>query len=133
MKARTAAVLTLLATGVATAKGQVRPVTANDLRGHITSVRTLDPERLRQIVETLAHDSMAGRRTPSAELDKAARYIESHFHSIGALPLGDDGTFFQKYPVTESVLSLDSARMSLGSAGPWRFGRDYFYLHWLAR
>ena len=70
---------------------------------------------------------MAGRKTPSAELDKAARYIASQLRSIGALPLGDDGTFFQKYPVIESVLSLDSARMTLGSGSSWRFGRDYFY------
>ena len=87
----------------------------------------LDSIRLKRIVEALAHDSTVGRKPPSGELDKAARYIENHFRGIGALPLGDDGTFLQKYPVIESVLSMGSARIGIGSLASWNFGRDYFY------
>ena len=83
-------------------------------------------DRLRVTVEALAHDSTAGRATPSDELDKAARYIESRFRAVGAQPFGDDATFFQKYPVVESILSPDSARIGLGPS-TWNFGRDYFY------
>ena len=81
---------------------------------------------LRTTVEALAHDSTAGRATPSVELDKAARYIEKRFRDLGALPLGDDATFFQKYPVIQSVLSEDSTRIIAGATS-WTFGKDYFY------
>jgi hypothetical protein len=82
---------------------------------------------LRQTVEALAHDSAAGRATPSSELDKAALYIASKFRAIGAKPLGDDGGYFQRYPVTATVLDTDSARIQIGSHAPFTFLRDFFY------
>ena len=124
------ALMFLLFPGIEYAGAQMQ-VQASTTRGlpHADGIdgRTLDSTRLRRIVEALAHDSTVGRKTPSAELDKAAWYIESHFRGIGVLPLGDDGTYLQKYPVIESVLSMDSARIGLGSLASWNFGRDYFY------
>ena len=87
----------------------------------------LEPAGLRPIVEALAHDSAAGRRTPSAELDKAATYIAAQMRAAGLDPLGDDAGFFQRYPVVESVLSQDSARIQIGSLATWGFGKDFFY------
>lgn len=52
-------------------------ITASDLRAHI---------------EYLADDAMAGRPTPSAELDRAAQYIAEHFAAAGLQPsAGLDG------------------------------------------
>lgn len=127
MKIRVVGLLSFALVGGAGAQSDVRSVTPVDPRMAGPADPALDPARLRAIVETLAHDSTAGRKTPSAELDKAARYIENHFRSIGALPLGDDGGYLQKYPVIESVLDMDSARIELGSLSSWKFGRDYFY------
>ena len=84
-------------------------------------------ERLRAIVESLAHDSTVGRRTPSAELDKAARYIESQLRAAGAAPFGDEGSFFQRYPVVESLLSDRTGGITIGSNVRWIFGRDFYY------
>ena len=128
--AKTFALALLLIGGAQSAEAAVQAgsaVAVGSPRNNAVDAAALDPARLRKIVETLAHDSTAGRKTPSPELDKAARYIEGHFREVGALPLGDDGTYLQKYPVIESVLSLDSARIELGSLASWKFGRDYFY------
>ena len=85
------------------------------------------PDRLRATVTALSHDSTAGRKTPSTELDKAARYLENKFRSIGARPLGNNGTFLHQYPIIESVLDLDSAHIKVGDQVRWGFGQDYFY------
>ena len=87
----------------------------------------LDPSQLAGIVEALSHDSAAGRPTPGRELDKAAQYIAARLRAAGADALGDDGGMLQRYPVIETVLSQDSARIEIGSLTTWRFGKDFFY------
>ena len=100
------------------------------LRGQTTpAVRNhLSAEKLRRVVEALAHDSMAGRPTPSPQLESAAAYIASVFKSAGLLPLGDDESFFQRFPVAETVMHPDLARVEIGSLATWRFGADYWHV-----
>jgi hypothetical protein len=56
-------------------------------------------------IETLAHDSLRGRATPSPELDAAARWIASEFEAFGLQPLlytqRDDPGFVQWYAVPQ--------------------------------
>ena len=80
---------------------------------------------LRSLVEALSADSMAGRPTPSAELDRAADFISNRLRLAGLKPLGSGNSFVQRYPLIESVLN-DSARIEIG-ATTWRFGKDFFY------
>ncbi|HZP96899.1 MAG TPA: M28 family metallopeptidase [Candidatus Limnocylindria bacterium] len=46
----------------------------------------------------LADPARGGRFTGSPGFDDAARYVAERFREIGLEPLGDDGTFFQRFP-----------------------------------
>lgn len=91
------------------------------------SPATFSIEELRRVVGVLAHDSMAGRATPSPGLEASARFIAAGLETAGLVPLGDDGTFFQRYPVLETILRQDSTRIDIGDVAHWSFGKDYFY------
>ena len=88
----------------------------------------LSPAALRGIVEALAHDSMGGRPTPSSELDSAAQIVASAFKSARLSPLGDDGTYLQRFPVAETVMHPTLARLEIGSLATWKFGADYWHV-----
>ena len=45
----------------------------------------------------IADDSMGGRNTPSRGLEKTAAYLADNYRSWGLVPMGDSGTFFQRY------------------------------------
>lgn len=59
-----------------------------------TMTSRIGPDALRAHVSFLASDAMAGRDTPSRELDITAEYIAAQFRRAGLTPVGDDG-FFQ--------------------------------------
>jgi Zn-dependent M28 family amino/carboxypeptidase len=64
-------------------------------------------------VGTLAHDSMLGRDTPSRGLELAARYVADEFRRFGLRPGGDQGTWFQRYPITRRRLEPGRSRVVL--------------------
>ena len=88
----------------------------------------LQPDSLRRVVEVLAADSMAGRLTPSPELDRAAEYVASLFGAAGLTPLGDDNSFLQRFPLRTTLMHPDSARIEIGSLATWHFGKDYWHV-----
>jgi hypothetical protein len=59
-------------------KSALDHISADSLRGHLSFI---------------ASDAMAGRNTPSPELDMAAHYIAAQFRRAGIEPAGDDGYF----------------------------------------
>ncbi len=67
-------------------------------------------------VRFLASDALGGRDTPSDGLKIAAQYAAALFESWGLEPVGDDGTYFQKFelaavaPTASSGLGWSSAR-----------------------
>jgi hypothetical protein len=79
----------------------------------VTAAAHITSEVLLHRIGTLAHDSMAGRDTPSPELDRAATWIAGEFHRFGLAPGGDNGSFIQRYPGS-------GARPSSCSPGPPR-------------
>lgn len=54
---------------------------------------------LRRHITVIAHDSMRGRATPSHGLDRTASYIAAQFARSGLQPLGNSGTFIQRYSI----------------------------------
>jgi hypothetical protein len=58
-----------------------------------------DGEKARQHLTYLADPARGGRFTGSPGFDDAAGYIAERFKEIGLEPLGDNGTFFQRFPV----------------------------------
>src|SRR4030095_2304885 len=63
-------------------------------------VEELSVERYSQHVSFLASDNLKGRGNGTAELNKAADYIESQFRSYKLQPAGDNGTYFQKFEIS---------------------------------
>lgn len=61
--------------------------------------RAVTAAALQHHVQTIAHDSMMGRATPSRGLELTAYYIARQFESFGLRPAGDSGTFVQRYPL----------------------------------
>jgi hypothetical protein len=84
----------------------------------IASAANAQAERWWADVKALAHDSMAGRETGSAEHRKAAEFVAAAFRDAGLKPGGTQG-FIQ--PVPFVVRSLDESQSSLAVV---RFGRE---------
>jgi hypothetical protein len=74
-------------------------------------------------VGVIAHDTMQGRDTPSAGLDRAAAWIASEFARMGLRGGAEDGGFIQRYPLP--LLPLDRERSGLiGGARALEYGKD---------
>ncbi len=65
----------------------------------------------------IAHDSMLGRDTPSRGLDLTAQYVADQFASFGLEPGGEDGAWFQRYPISRRKLDLDDSRIVFRAGG----------------
>jgi hypothetical protein len=57
----------------------------------------ITPGKVLQRISVIADDSMRGRNTPSAGLEMTARYLANQYRGWGFQPLGDSGTFIQRY------------------------------------
>ncbi|MEQ1857692.1 MAG: M28 family peptidase [Longimicrobiales bacterium] len=79
-------------------------------------------------VGIIAHDSMAGRDTPSPGLEKTANWLASEFRRFGLRGGMPDGSFIQRYPLRS--IMVDRSGSGLGG-GPRRleFGRDLIPLN----
>lgn len=66
-------------------------------------------------IGVLSDDSMLGRATPSPQLEEAARYVAAQFQKFGLKPGGENGTYFQRYPIIRSA--IDTARSTLTISG----------------
>ena len=89
---RTAAVLALVMTAVLGAQQrapEIESITARDMKADLTF---------------LASDSMAGRLTDTPQNALAAEWIASRFERMGLKPIGNDGTYYQKYTLATSSL-----------------------------
>ncbi|HEX6435422.1 MAG TPA: hypothetical protein VFZ87_14330, partial [Gemmatimonadales bacterium] len=64
----------------------------------------------------IAADSMMGRDTPSRGLDLTAQYVADQFRSFGLKPGGDQGSWFQRYPITRRRLDLARSRAIFSTA-----------------
>jgi len=58
---------------------------------------------LQQHLEVIAHDSLEGRDTASRGLRVAAGYLSEFYTSLGFMPMGDDGTYFQYFELNATV------------------------------
>lgn len=66
---------------------------------HAEVADAFDLDRARQHLAFLADPARGGRFTASPGFEEAARYVADRFREIGLEPLGDDGTYFQKFPM----------------------------------
>jgi hypothetical protein len=68
-------------------------------------------------VGVIAHDSMMGRDTPSRGLDLTAQYIADEFKRFGLKPGGENGTWFQRYPIASGKMDLAGSHVGFMASG----------------
>ena len=78
------------------------------------AIQTIEQSEVLSTVSFLASDEMAGRDTPSPELDIAAAYVSARFKGAGLEGLGPDGSYYQTteltqylQPRTEAIITRD--------------------------
>lgn len=60
-------------------------------------------QELREHVRFLASDELEGRASGTRGNDAAAQYIVEQFSSYGLQPMGENGTYFQNFPILSSL------------------------------
>ncbi len=90
------------------------------------AVNSVTPQDVVRRIAIIADDSMLGRATPSRQLEKVAQYIATELQRFGLKPGGDNGTYFQRYPVERAVLVTDSSGAWSSGSLPlrWAYGTD---------
>jgi Zn-dependent M28 family amino/carboxypeptidase len=68
--------------------------------------------------EVLASDAMEGRDIGSPGHERAGRWVAEQFRAAGLKPAGDNGTFFQSFPVHESRVEAADLRIA-DDRGRW--------------
>ena len=68
-------------------------------------------------VKYLASDQLEGRKTGTKGGEAAARYIANEFKSYGLKPVGDQGTYFQKFEFVSGIELGDVNTLTLALPG----------------
>jgi Zn-dependent M28 family amino/carboxypeptidase len=97
--------------------------------GANAAMNVIDAERIRAHDKFLADDLLEGRGTGMRGGDVAARYMAAQFELDGLKPAGDNGTYFQKVPMTGMKVVPNETTFTLvpqnGAAMPLKFADDY--------
>ncbi|WP_341207051.1 M28 family peptidase [uncultured Sphingomonas sp.] len=121
---RSFAFLPLLAFS-ATALAQTTPAARN---AALNAPLPADQAAMKAHVMFLASDAMKGRDVGSPEFDIAAQYVAAQFYAAGLKPMGDDGGYLQKVPLTGYKIAGEgnaSWTAAGGAAVPLAFGNDF--------
>ncbi len=82
---------------------------------------------LKKHVTVLASDSLEGRETAYPGQKKAAQYIAGVFKKLNLKPVGDNGSYFQKFEVEEIRISSET-RIEVqqkGQSKSYAFGKEF--------
>jgi hypothetical protein len=93
------------------------PVAAQTSDAKPTAAASITAADVAHRIGIIADDSMMGRDTPSSGLEATAKYVADQFRRFGLAPGGEDGTWFQRYPITRRQLDLARSRVVLESGG----------------
>lgn len=90
------------------------------------AVKDPDTKAWWHIAEALSSDAMEGRDIGSPGHQRAAAWIAARFKAAGLKPAGDDGTYFQSFPVHDVRVPISTA-VATRKGGPVRlkFLQDY--------
>ncbi len=85
----------------------------------------ITPEKVLTRISVIADDSMGGRNTPSIGLEKTAQYLADNYRRWGFTPIGDSGTFFQRYTLERQRPQREGSWLEIAQNGvPRRFALD---------
>jgi hypothetical protein len=85
--------------------------------GEASAAATITAPDVARRIGIIADDSMRGRDTPSRGLELTAQYVADQFRRFGLKPGGENGTWFQRYPITRRRLDLAGSKVVLRTAG----------------
>ncbi len=85
-----------------------------DLKAAAGSITPADVTRR---INIIADDSMGGRDTPSPGLEKTAQYVADEFKRFGLKPAGENGSWFQRYTITQRRLDPGASHVGLMGNG----------------
>ncbi|HEU4700550.1 MAG TPA: M20/M25/M40 family metallo-hydrolase [Gemmatimonadales bacterium] len=88
---------------------------------------TITEQDVRRRIGIIADDSMQGRDTPSRGLDLTAQYLADEYKRLGLKPAGENGTYFQRYPITMRALVPEQSTLTIvhgAMRATLRFDRD---------
>ena len=88
------------------------------------AAETIRADDIFRDVSVIGSDANRGRATPSPGYDSAATYIAKALTQLGLKPMGDNGTYFQYYTVTRSLLDTTRVAGAIGSE-QLRWGDDF--------
>ncbi|HEX8287883.1 MAG TPA: M20/M25/M40 family metallo-hydrolase [Pyrinomonadaceae bacterium] len=88
------------------------------------NVENITAAQLRNHLEFIASDELEGRDTPSRGLDIAAMYIAQHLKSWGVKPAGDNGSYYQKFPLVRNKIDAQNTRLQLNNLS-FVYGEDF--------
>lgn len=77
----------------------------------------ITPEAVLTNISVIADDSMGGRNTPSPGLEKTAEYFVSRYREWGIKPAGENGTYFQRYPLAARGIDQSTAFFEVNENG----------------
>jgi hypothetical protein len=78
---------------------------------------TITPAEVQRRITIIADDSMRGRDTPSPGLEMTARYVADQFQRFGLKPMGENGTWFQRYTISRRRIDPAASRVGFMVAG----------------
>lgn len=117
-------ILAVFLLGTPFAFAQKAKPTAKPAAANFGNVEGVTAKQLKDYLTFIASDELEGRDTPSRGLDIAAMFIAQHLASWGIKPAGDNGSYFQKVPLSlEKVVARDT-RMELGGQS-YEYGKDF--------
>lgn len=92
---------------------------------------TITPDDMFARIAYLASDELGGRDTPSPGLETAATWIADEFRSFGLSPMGDSGTFIQRYAWNRTSFVPERTSLEFDVGGTTTapdFAVDFFVL-----
>ena len=95
----------------------------------VESQSSITAEALRTRLTAFAHDSMMGRAAGTKGDYMASAYVEHEFRTLGLLPGGENGTFFQTVPLVRE--SVDTGSVLFASDAKLRAVTDFLPAFWL--
>lgn len=116
---RTAALALWIPIAAGCAAGAVVPVpgTASYEAELTRAAASITPATVLERIWVIAHDSMGGRDTPSPGLEKTAEYFAAKYREWGVLPAGENGTYFQRYPLVRRGADQAASWMEANEGG----------------
>jgi len=77
----------------------------------------ITPAKVLERISVIADDSMRGRNTPSRGLELTAQYLADNYQRWGFVPLGENGTYFQRYTIARIRPQVASTSMLISHDG----------------